>query len=262
MWMEDNHPVDIADKLIRPRVLRDFTKNPSVPQCYDQLVAWITQQYDLATYLQAVDSCLASTTSTKGDSPLSRLALIDSPLDESSWDDCLTFAEIEGRLMVTFIIINKMIMVDDTDDEIEYFKTNPINLEQTSTIRVKQEDEDSETSVIDLLDSSEDETIGDELADMEEEEEGEGKEELPGMPEDQDDSDPGIMPITIIALPRYSSRRTAEHEDQDFDIQNTEDVDYVDADFNNIALTEQVGANDPDAQEQKEDQTDNVDVDW
>jgi hypothetical protein len=118
----------------------------------------------------AVYSCLASTTSTKGDSPLSRFALIDSPLDESSWDDCPTFAEIEGRLMVTFITINKSVMVDDTDSEIEYIKTNPLNLERTSTITVKQEEEDSETSVIDIQDSSEDETSGDELDDIEEEE--------------------------------------------------------------------------------------------
>jgi hypothetical protein len=127
--MEDDHPVDIAEKLKRPRVLRDFTKNPNAPQCYDQLVAWITRQYDLATYLWAVDSCLASTTSTKGDSPLPRFALIDSPLDESSWDDCLNFADIEGRLMVTFVTINKTIMVDDTHNEIEYIKTNPLTLE-------------------------------------------------------------------------------------------------------------------------------------
>jgi len=261
-WMEDDHRVDIAEKLKMPRVLTDFTKNPNAPQCYDQLVVWITRQYDLATYLRAVDSCLASTTSTQGDSPLSRFALIDSPLDESSWDDCLTFAEIEGRLMVTFVTINKTVMVDDTDNEIEYIKTNPLNLERTSTIRVKQEDEDSETSVFDLLDISEDKTSGDELDDMEEEKEGEGKEELPGMPEDQDDSDPGIMPITNNVRPRHSSGRTAKQEDQDFDIQNAEEFDQVDADFNNIALMELEGANDPDAQAQKEDQTDNVDVDW
>jgi len=82
-------------------------------------------------------------------------------------------------------------MVDDTDNEIEYIMTNSLNLEQTSTIRVKQDDEDSETSVIDLLDGSEDETRVDDLDDMEEEEGGEGKEELPGMLEDQDNSRSG-----------------------------------------------------------------------
>jgi hypothetical protein len=128
-WMEDDHPLDIAEKLKRPRILRDFTKNPIPPQCYDQHVAWITWQYNLATYLRAVDSSLASTTSSQGDSPLSRFALIDSPWDESSWDDCLTFAQIEGRLMVTFVNINKTVMVDDTDNEIESIKTNPLNLE-------------------------------------------------------------------------------------------------------------------------------------
>ena len=142
--MEDDHLVDIAEKLTRPRVLRDFTIHPNVPQCYDRLVAWITRQYDPATYSLAVDSCLSSTTSTQGDSPLPRFALIDSPLDEWSWDNCLTFGEIEGCLMVTFLTINKMVMVEDTDNEIEYIMTNPINLERTSTSRVKQEDDASE----------------------------------------------------------------------------------------------------------------------
>jgi len=97
---------------------------------------------------------------------------------------------------------------------------------------------------------------------MEEEEEGEGKEELPGIPEDQDDSDPGIVPIANNALPSHSSGRTAEQEDQDFNNHNAEEFDQVDADFNNIALMELEGANDPDVQAQKEDQTDNVNVDW
>jgi hypothetical protein len=260
--MEDDHPVDIGEKLIRPPVLREFTNNRNGPQCYDQLVPWITRQYDLATYLWAVDSCLASTTSTKGDSLLFRFALIDSPLDESNWDDCLTLAEIVDRSMVTSISINNTVMVDDTKNEFEYIKTNPLNLEQTSTIRVKHENQDSETSVIDLLDSSEDETIGDELDDMQQEEEGAGKEELPGMPEDQDNSDPGIMPITNNALPSYSSSQTAQQEGQDFDIQNAEELDQVDADFNKIGLTELEGANNHDVQAQKVDQTDNVDGDW
>jgi len=82
------------------------------------------------------------------------------------------------------------------------------------------------------------------------------------MPEDQDDSDPGIMPITNNALSSHSSSQTAEQEDQDFEIQNAEELDQVDADFNNIALTELEGANDPDVQAQKEDRMDNVDVDW
>jgi len=94
------------------------------------------------------------------------------------------------------------------------------------------------------------------------EEEEEGEEELPGMPDDQDDSDLGIMLLTNNALPSHSSGRTGEQDDQDFPIQNTEEFDQVDAEFNNIALTQLEGANDPDAQTQKEDQMDNVDVDW
>jgi hypothetical protein len=120
MWMEHDHPEDIAQKSTRPRVLRNFTMNPIAPQCYDQLVPWITWQYELATYLRAVDSCFASTTSMQGDGPLYRYAVIDSPSDESSCDDCLTFAEIEGRLMVTFITINTTVKVDNSDNENEY----------------------------------------------------------------------------------------------------------------------------------------------
>jgi len=262
--MEDDHTVDIAEKLKKPWVLRDFTKNPNAPQCYDQLVAWITRQYELVTYLRAVDSCLASTMSTQGDSPLSRFALIDSPLDESSWDDCLTFTEIEGHLMVTFVTFHNTITVDDTDNEIKYIKNNPLNLEQTLTIRVKQEKEDRETLVIDLLDSSENEISGDELDDMEqqeeEEEEEEGNEELPGMSEDN--LEPGIMQKTNNAPPRNSPSHTVEQDDQDFDSPNVEELDQVDADFNNITLTELEVANDPDDQAQKEDQAANSDVDW
>jgi len=104
-------------------------------------------------YLRAVDSCLACTTSTHGDSPLSRFALIDSPLNELSSDDCLILAEIDGHLMVTFITINRTVMADDTDNEIIYINTNPLNLEQTSTSRAKQEEEDCKPLVIDLVDS-------------------------------------------------------------------------------------------------------------
>jgi hypothetical protein len=127
---------------------------------------------------------------------------------------------------------------------------------------VKREDEHSESSVIDFLDSSEDETSGDELNDIKKEQEGKGKEELPVMPGDLDDSDPGIMPITNSVLPSCLYGRTPEQEDQHFVIQNAEELDQADTDFNNIALTALEGANDPDMQEQKEEQTDNVDEDW
>jgi hypothetical protein len=41
-----------------------------------------------------------------------------------------------------------------------------------------------------------------------------------------------------------------------------EELDQVDADLNNIALTELEGANDPDVQALKEDQADHADVYW
>ena len=105
-WITDDHPVNIVKESKWPRVLKDFTKNPHVPHWYDQLVASITQQYDLATNLQAVDSCWASTTSTPGDRQVSRFALIASSVDESSWDNCLMFPDFEGHLMVTLITIH------------------------------------------------------------------------------------------------------------------------------------------------------------
>jgi len=182
-----------------------------------------------------IDSCLASTTSTQGDSSLSRFALINSALDESSWDDCLTLADIEGILMVIFTAINETVIVDDTDNEIKYINTNPLSLECTSTIRVKQEDEDSEPSVIDILDSSEHEISGDQLDVMEEAEKGEEKEVLVGIPEDQNDSDKEIMTIMNYILPSHFSSRTVELEDQVFDFQNGEEIDQVDFDFNDIA---------------------------
>jgi hypothetical protein len=134
--------------------------------------------------------------STQGDSTLPTFSLIDSPLDESSWNDCLTCDDNEGRLMVTFINIIKVVMVDDTDNKIKYIKTNPVNQEGTSMIRVKQDDQDHQPLLIDLLDSSKDKISGNELDDMEGEEEGEGKEELPGMPEHKGDRDMGMMPVS------------------------------------------------------------------
>jgi len=89
--------------------------------------------------------------STQGDSPLSSYAQIDSPWDESNCNNYLTFAKIDGCLMVTFAVINQMVIVEDTDNAIGYIKTNPLNLERTSTIRVKQEDQDSESIHMELL---------------------------------------------------------------------------------------------------------------
>jgi hypothetical protein len=59
---------------------------------------------------------------------LFRYALIDSSFDESTWDDCLTFSEFQGCVMVAFVTINKTVMVDDTDNEMEYIKANPLIL--------------------------------------------------------------------------------------------------------------------------------------
>jgi len=152
--------VNITEKLKRHQVLKDFTRNPNAPQCYDQLVVKITWKYKLATYFSAVDHYLASTISTQGDPPVYRFALIASPMGELSRDDCLIFVNIEGRLVVTFVTINETLMVGDSEIEIEYIITYHLNLEQTLMIGVKQEEVDSEPIVINLLKSSENKISG------------------------------------------------------------------------------------------------------
>jgi len=46
------------------------------------------------------------------------------------------FTEIYDHLSVTFIANNKMVIMDDANNEIEYVKTNLLNLQQTLAIRV------------------------------------------------------------------------------------------------------------------------------
>jgi len=142
--MENDHLADIMETFSRAQVLSDFTTNPNTPPWYDQLVTMTTWRYNTTTYLRAVDFCLASITSTQSNSPISKFALIDSPLDELSWDNYLTFVKIENCLTVSFITINKTVMVDDTYSEIQYIITNPLNLKWTWIIRVKQKEEDRE----------------------------------------------------------------------------------------------------------------------
>jgi hypothetical protein len=62
--------------------------------------------------------------------------------------------------MGTFVTMNMTVMVDNTKNQIEYIQTNTLRLEQTSTMRVKQEDDDSDSLVIDLLHSSKDNICG------------------------------------------------------------------------------------------------------
>jgi hypothetical protein len=70
------------------------------------------------------------------------------------------------------------------------------------------------------------------------------------------------MIMTDNALLRNSASRTVEVEDNDPDIQNSNEFITADTDFNNIALTELEGANNPDEQAQKANHVDNAGVDW
>lgn len=73
-------------------------------------------------------------------------------------------------------------MVDNTDHEVKYIKTNRLNLEGTLPSRVKQEDEDREPLAIDLFQSCEDKICADEMDNMVEKEEEERNEDLQGIP--------------------------------------------------------------------------------
>jgi len=54
--MENGPQVDVAEELKWTGALRDFTMNSNIFQCYDQVFAWMTCQYDLATYWNTADS--------------------------------------------------------------------------------------------------------------------------------------------------------------------------------------------------------------
>jgi len=45
--MDDDYKVDIEEQLIRSWVLKDITININTPHKYDQLVVWLSWQYDL-----------------------------------------------------------------------------------------------------------------------------------------------------------------------------------------------------------------------
>jgi len=140
-------------------------------------------------------------------------------------------------------------------------KTNPLNLEETSTVTINQHQENSNLLNQDRLDSSRDQICAGEWDDVEKKEEQEGKEEQPGMSEVQDNSELGIMLIATHAWHSNSPRQMVYQEDQDFTIQNTEEFDMVDADYINIALWKLEGATDHNLHAQMEDLIEHVDAD-
>jgi hypothetical protein len=75
---------------------------------------------------------------------------------------------------------------------------------------VKQENKDREPLVIDLLDISEDEIGDEESDDIKEKQDWKRKEELLAMPENQDNSHPGIMLIANNAPPIESPGWTVQ----------------------------------------------------
>jgi len=153
-------------------------------------------------------------------------------------------------------------MVDDTDNEMEYIKTNPFNLEWTLTIRVTQEDEHHGALVNDLVQSFRGAISPNELTNWKKEEDGNGKKELLGMLEIQDDSKLGIMSITNKPPPSHSPGWTLKQADRDFNTHNEEELDQAHADIHSIALMEQDGVNNPDAQAYMYEMTAIVIVDW
>jgi len=116
--------------------------------------------------------------------------------------------------------------------------------------------------VIDVLDTYKDEISLHQLDLLEENKDREWQDEVPGMPENQDDSDQGIMPDPSHSLPSYSSGQSVEHVQQDFDLQNAEHLVLVDTDFSNIAAMDRERANDPDVHGKKQNERVPVDVAW
>ena len=153
-----------------------------------------------------------------------------------------------------------MVMTDNTDHEVEYMQTYPLSLKPISTIWVKQEEEHCKPVDSNLLDSSENEISGNEADNNEKEEMKEGKQNLPGMPED--DYELALMPSRNNAPARHYPNCTVEQEDQDFEIQYVEELYQVDSGFNTVALIELELANDPNAPAQLDDQANNANVDW
>jgi hypothetical protein len=81
--------------------------------------------------------------------------------------DFLRVVKIEGLLIVIYVTISTAVMVNETDNEIIYIKTNPLCVEETSTIREKHDDGDSELRGIHLRDSTGDKIGSNQLDDME-----------------------------------------------------------------------------------------------
>jgi len=188
---------------------------------------------------------------------------MDNAVDESSWNYSSNNGEIEDCLMVTFSMINKIVIVDNTDIEIEYNKIIHLHLASTSTIRLTEDDEDREPLLNnDLLDSSTLEIGGDECDHLQTvEKEEDGMKEPPGMAEGHYDSKPWIMLTINNQPPRNSPSCYVVQEDQVFKIWYLDEIDQVDTECANVAVTELVGANDPNVQRQKEDLADYAIVD-
>jgi hypothetical protein len=153
---------------------------------------------------------------------------MNSPLDKSYWDDCQTLGKIEGHLMATFITIHRMVIEDDSKNEIEYIKTNLLDLERTPTITVKQEEQDSEHLLIDLLDSSGNKISADELDDLEKEgrrKKGKGRKSYWGCRRTRTILNLESCRLLTMHPPRNSPSWTIKQKDQHFEIQNSEELD-------------------------------------
>ena len=89
-----------------------------------------------------------------------------------------------------------------------------------------------------------------------------GKEELLGMPEDQDNSELGIIQKRYNAMTRNSPSQTDTMKDQDYKILNVEWLYQIDAAFSNTTAKDLEAANDSDHEAPKVDQVDHVDMGW
>jgi len=125
---------------------------------------------------------------------------MDSPLDEPSWENCLTFTESVKNQIVIFIYNIMTDMVNNTHNEIEYIRIIPLHMVWKLGIMVKQDDEDCQLLLMDILDSSRNEISVDEFVNMQlTNQQMQGRKQMKeqvGLLEDQCSSDPGILLIT------------------------------------------------------------------
>jgi len=138
-WTKDGYSLDIIQKMEWPHMSEVIRSNLYASQYYDWLVTWVFPQSNQATYWEAIVSYLVSPLRTQDHSELYRFPLIESGLDKSMWDGYWTISDIQGCQVVTFVAINKTVIMEWTNKQIIHFQTHPLNLRLIAIVSVRQE---------------------------------------------------------------------------------------------------------------------------